>query len=84
MAQVLRLANVDDLARLVFVNVDAGRDGQILEFLFESQRIYDRFCGFAFLFYRITWQHRNSPVYVRRVTIKPLQDMSLVVESFGH
>jgi hypothetical protein len=37
--QILRLAHVDDLARFVFVQVDAGLDGEILKFLFESQRL---------------------------------------------
>ncbi len=38
-AEVLRLADVDDLPRLVLVQIDAGRRGQILKFLFERQSL---------------------------------------------
>ncbi len=37
-SQVLRLADVDDPPRLVLVQIDAGREGQIPEFLFEGQK----------------------------------------------
>src|SRR5437763_1915678 len=37
-AQVLRLADVYDLPRVVLVQIDAGAGGQIFKFLFERQR----------------------------------------------